>query len=125
MLQWENMVALIRLLFLPFILNKLIIFIRVLQSTLMVYFMTNLYLLSESCCFFFFASFFFLTICVCRDNVILAKHVVLYLCRSWLVFQIGNKWRGLRPLVIKEALSKLSCKYIFLNYKDKMSTLLS
>lgn len=28
-------------------------------------------------------------------------------------------------MVIKEALSKLSCKYIFLNYKDKMSTLLS
>lgn len=45
----------------------------------------------------FLASIFFLTICVYRDNMILAKHAVLYLCKSWLVFQIGNKWRALRP----------------------------
>jgi len=82
----------------------------------------NLCLLSEPWGFGFH---FFPTICVYRDNAILAEHVVLYLCKSWLVFQIGNKWRALRQLMIKEALSKLSSKYIFLNYKDKMSTLLS
>lgn len=30
----------------------------------------------------FFAFIFFLTICVYRDNVILAKHVVVYLCKK-------------------------------------------
>lgn len=68
---------------------------------------------------------FFLTICVYRDNMILAKHVVQYLCKNCLVLQIGNKWRPRRPLMFKETLNKLSSKYIFLNCKDKASTLLS